>query len=270
PPTNFYSPTMPEVKTYIRKVSKEMLDIMVDNKFKPILQLGEPWWWFQEFQHGNVNLPYEGKPPCFYDKYTKKQFKEDTGKELKVYDRSDYFYINEIDDFYTSKLRQYLGEYSDFMKSISAEYENSEYAVLFFPPSVIDKGRTPLVMQKVNAPFEFWDDNKLDFIQIEDYDWIVHDHPEHLECYMFAWDQLGYPFHKQHYFTGFAWEEFGIPIETQWERIEKAGAGAISRGFRETFVWAGSQIRRDSWVPKANYYSSDGERWLSVNFHPHI
>ncbi|MGL5915126.1 MAG: non-contractile tail sheath protein, partial [Culicoidibacterales bacterium] len=107
-------------------------------------------------------------------------------------------------------------------------------------------------------------------IQIEDYDWIVHDHPEHLECYMFAWDQLGYPFHKQHYFTGFAWEEFGIPIETQWERIEKAGAGAISRGFRETFVWAGSQIRRDSWVPKENYYSSDGERWLSVNFHPHI
>ena len=62
--------------------------------------------------------------------------------------------------------------------------------------------------------------------------------------------KLKYQPHLTHYFAGFAWEQFLLPIELQWSRIERAAVKGLSMGIKEVFIWAGTQIRRDSWSPE--------------------
>lgn len=262
PPTNFYSPNNAEVKMYIEKITCETLDIVVDNGFRPILQLGESWYWWQEFQPGDITTPYEGRPPAFYDKDTKDGFKKEMGYDLPVYRSSDVQQTWKNIDV-AEKLQQYLGEYTVFMQSIAAKYNNSQFTTLFFPPSVLDKARTPEIMRIVNAPFKYWAYPKLDFIQIEDYDWVIHENSDHTDVFTQAWYDMGYPFSKQHYFAGFVLK--AEDAEKEWKLIERAAQEALGRGYLEVFIWAGTQIRRDSWTPKLNTYVSDCENWLAVN-----
>ncbi|SIS89255.1 non-contractile tail sheath protein [Salimicrobium salexigens] len=264
PSTNFYDPNNEAVQTYIRKISKEILDIVQNEGMQVTLQLGEPWYWWQEFQPGNVNQPFEGQPPCFYSPDTLNRYESETGEQLPVYEESKTMATEENKEVW-KKLKHYLGDYSEFMKSIANEYDNSRYTVLFFPPSVLDKERVPVMMQEVNTPFHVWNDNQLDFIQIEDYDWVTSENDQHVNVYPYAWLELGYPFIKQHYFAGFVLKPENA--DKEWPLIEKAAAGAVGRQFKETFIWAGTQIRRDSWTPRQNYYSSDCEAWMQVNLH---
>lgn len=250
PPTSFFSPTNTAVRTYWEKVVKDYLDISRDEGFAPILQLGEPWWWWQEFQPGNINIPYPGRPPCFYDDATKNLYQSEKGKSLPVFTSSTIELTNENLEA-IEWLRDKLGDFSDFAKGIAKSYTGGIYTVLFFPPSVLDQERVPEAMRIANYPTEYWKLGNLDFIQIEDYDWVVHDNENHPDIFDFARNpNLKYQPHLTHYFAGFAWEQFLLPINTQWERIEKAAVKGLSAGMLEVFVWAGTQIRRDSWSPK--------------------
>lgn len=261
PPTSFYSPVNPEVQTYIRRITKETLDIVVSEEFTPILQLGESWFWWQEFVPGDVNTPFEGRPPCFYDNATKERFKQEMGYELPVYGTSEIPVTSETMPV-LEKLRQYLGEYTIFMKSIADEYENSQFTTLFFPPSVLDEARVPQFIRMVNAPFDYWRYPNLDFIQIEDYDWVTTENENHSEVYEQAWRDMEYPYSKQHYFAGFVLKHENA--EKEWKLIEHAAQQALGKGFAEVFIWAGTQIRRDNWNPKLNTYVSDGMDWRGI------
>lgn len=46
-PTKFYSTWNAYVKNYIESVTRDILSIVVNIGFMSILQLGEPWWWWQ-------------------------------------------------------------------------------------------------------------------------------------------------------------------------------------------------------------------------------
>lgn len=106
-------------------------------------------------------------------------------------------------------------------------------------------------MRIANYPIDYWKIGNLDFIQIEDYDWVVHANENHPEVFDFSRvGGLKYQPHRTHYFAGFAWSEFNINLTVQWDRIEKAALKGLSVGMLEVFVWAGTQIRRDSWSPK--------------------
>lgn len=262
PPTHFYSPVQEEVRTWVRKITKECLNFVVSNGFKPILQLGESWYWWQEFIPGDVNTPMEGRPPCFYDEATLNKIKEDTGLDLPKWSSSD-IEMTEPNKKFARLLRQYLGSYTEFMSSIADEYENSQFTVLFFPPSVIDKQRTPEFISIVNAPFEYWESPKLDFIQIEDYDWVTEENQYHEDVYQTAWEEMNYDFSHQHYFSGFVL----LPMNAvkEWALIELAAQKALGKGFAEVFIWAGTQIRRDSWNPKLNEISTDAKDWKKVS-----
>jgi hypothetical protein len=250
PPTSFFSPTNTEARNYWEKVVRDYLDIVVEEGFTPILQLGEPWWWWQEFQPGDINQPYPGKPPCFYDNATKNLYEFEKGKSLPVFTSSD-IYLNAENIEALKWLRDKLGDFSHFAKSIVKSYPGGKYTILFFPPSVLDEQRVPETMRIVNYPSDYWKIGNLDFIQIEDYDWVVHDNENHPDIFDFARNpNLKYQPHLTHYFAGFAWEQFLLPINVQWEQIEKAAIKGLSVGMKEVFVWAGTQIRRDSWNPK--------------------
>ena len=250
PPTSFFSPTNTDVRSYWEKVVRDYLDIAVAEGFKPILQLGEPWWWWQEFQPGNINIPYPSRPPCFYDEATKKLYQSEKGRSLPEFTSSNVELTPENLEA-LGWLRDKLGEFSNFAKEIAKSYPGGKYTVLFFPPSVLDEGRVPESMRIVNYPTSYWELGNLDFIQIEDYDWVVHDNINHPQIFDFARNpRLRYQPHLVHYFAGFAWEQFNIPIATQWARVEKAAVKGLSVGMQEVFIWAGTQIRRDSWHPK--------------------
>lgn len=262
PPTSFYSVNNDDVKTYIDKITCETLDIVVAEGFQPILQLGESWFWWQEFAPGDVNTPFPGRPPCFYDEATMTRFKNDMGYDLPLYPSSD-IEMTEQNQEVAKKLQQYLGEYTEFMKGVAAKYSNSQFTILFFPPSVLDVDRVPEFLRIVNAPFEYWSYPNLDFIQIEDYDWVTREVPAHEDVFAQAWYDMDYDFEHQHYFSGFVLlhEMAG----KEWPLIERAAQQALGRGYREVFIWAGTQIRRDSWVPKLNTYVSDCALYSEVN-----
>ena len=250
PPTCFYSPTNPEVRAYIRKISKQQMDIIVAEGLKPILQLGEPWWWWQEFMPGDVETPFPGRPPCFYDVYTQQKFTGEFGYEMPRWYNSE-IKIEEGNNLeILNWLKEQLGDYSDFMKSIAAEYANSEYGILFFPPSVVDKERVPMSMRIANVPIDHWKYPQLDYIQIEDYDWLIHGNMEqHKEVYSFAYNYFGYQEHLTEYFSGFVLQKQDAAESELWQRIHKAAQKAISYGM-ETYIWAGTQIRRDNFTPE--------------------
>ena len=208
PATHFYSPTNPEVRAWYLKTCKNCLDISQSVGFTPILQLGEPWWWWQEFIPGDVKTPMEGRPPCFYDEYTKIKFKSDMGYDLPLFSSSD---INTTT--YRSVLewlRDRLGDFSNYIKSIAESYSGGEYTILLFPPSVIDTNRAPEAIRIVNFPKDNWKYPNLDFIQIEDYDWVIQENDNHQLIYSFAQDYLGYPVSQIEYFSGFCWINYLI------------------------------------------------------------
>lgn len=249
PPTSFFSPTNAAVKNYWQSVAEDFLDIVVDEGFTPTLQLGEPWWWWQEFMPGDIHTPYPGKPPCFYDQATKDLYVAEKSKALPIFTTSEIT-LNAENLEAIEWLRDKLGAFSDFAKSVVEAYTGGVYGVMFFPPSVLDEERVPEAIRIVNFPSSFWELPKLSFIQIEDYDWLVNNDDKHMLIFDFArGPSLRYQHHLVQYFAGFAWYTYPVPISTQWERIERAAVIALSKGMQEVFIWAGSQIRRDSWSP---------------------
>ena len=258
PPTSFFSPTNPEVRTYWERVVRDFLDIVESEGFTPILQLGEPWWWWQEFMPEDINTPYPGKPPCFYDSYTVNLYQSEKGKPLPVFKTTD-IEINPENLEALEWLRDKLGDFSNFARNIAKSYNNGKFYVLFFPPYVLDTQRVKEAMRIVNVPMSAWQFPMLDILQVEDYDWTVHDNQNHFEVYDFGLRFFKYQYHRMHYFAGFAWDQFGIPISIQWERIEKAAISALSYGYENVFIWAGTQIRRDSYRPP------DPIKYLPIN-----
>lgn len=249
PATCFFSPTNNEVRVYFEKICRDALDILVEENMPVILQLGEPWWWWQEFKPGNIHDPYPGRPPCFYDESTKQKYKAEKGVDLPIYKTSDIA-LTEANKAVILWLREQLGDFSNFIKGIAKSYAGGKYAVLFFPPSVLDDVRVPEAIRLANVPKDQWQFPNLDFIQIEDYDWLIHQKEGHSKIFDFAQEYFKYPPSKTHYFSGFAWNQYGISIVKQWDLIEKAAATALSKGFEDVFIWAGTQIRRDSWNAK--------------------
>lgn len=232
PSTFFLSPCNESAVTYMEKVSRACLDILKENNLKPILQMGEAWWWWNENDRPN-------QPPCFYDEATKEKFREEFGRELPTYLTSKDEFNEEVIDW----LNHQLVNYSDRLRAV-VKHNNykGDYMALFFPPSVLDENRVPLMMREVNYLKDAYTPQKLDALQLEDYDWVTEKNSSHKDVYLIG-AKLGFPDNKIHYFGGFV--QYPEDSEEFWPLIENSMKEAKERNFGEVFVWAGSQIRRD-------------------------
>lgn len=264
PPTAFYSPCNSDVRTWITKVVDDCMDIVTAESLNKFLQYGEPWWWLQSFMPGDVGTPYPDAPPAFYDDATKAAYLAEFSEAMPVWDTSD-IEITEAVTTICTWLKNKLGNYSDFMKGLAVS-NSAKFGILFFPPSVLDTDATPPIMQIANTPFSYWMSEDLDYFQVEDYDWLIENDPQHAQVFEFAKNYLEFQYNKTHYFAGFAWSEYTPPIATQWERIETAAKYAINKGFRYVFIWAGTQIRRDNWVPDESNYNTNSVAKPVVNY----
>ena len=244
PSTFFYSPCHADVLPYMQSVSEACLDIVVANDMRPILQLGEAWWWWNEYTDPTY------RSPCFYDDATKQKYYDAFGKNLPEYVTPDEeFDIDAID-----WLNQQIVDYSWGIREVvkQPKYENGLYMALFFPPSVLDPDRVPPMIQRVNYLTGIYSRSQLDILQVEDYDWVTgnplqpetkeRDRSHHPLAYTIG-EKLGFKTSQQHYFGGFV--QYPEDASEFWVEIKKAMDDAISKGFAEVYVWAGSQVRRD-------------------------
>lgn len=234
PSTFLVSPCHEDVIPYMQNVSKACLDIVSNNGFKPILQMGETWWWWGE-NNSSDTVPY------FYDASTKEKYLSEHGSDLPVYS-SVY---SEYDKSSIDWLNQQLCQYSDALRQTvkSDRYDGGIYMALLFTPSVVDAESVPSMMIDANYLKDAYSPDKLDILQIEDYDWVINENPHHNDSYNIGQD-LGFSFDRLHYFGGFV--QNPEDAEKYWGLIEKSMDDAIERGFKEVFVWAGSQVRRDN------------------------
>lgn len=113
---------------------------------------------------------------------------------------------------------------------------------LFFPPSVTDVDRVPAMMREVNFLKDAYTPLKLDVLQLEDYDWVTGESVHHDEVYSLG-QELGFSEDRLHYFGGFV--QYPEDAPKFWNLISKSMETAINKKFKEVFVWAGSQVRRD-------------------------
>lgn len=235
PSTFLYSPCHEDVVPYMQKVSEACLDIVANNGFKPILQLGETWWWWSE---NNWSTP----SPCFYDNSTKEKYLKEHGSDLPEYSNA---WAGEYDKSAMNWLNQQLVSYSDALRDVvkGDKYEDALFMALLFTPSVIDSDRVPPMMKDVNFLTDVYSPSKLDALQIEDYDWVIFESPHHGESYSLGYD-LGFSGDNLHYFGGFV--QYREDADKYWNLIEEAMDDALDNKFKEVFVWAGSQIRRDN------------------------
>ena len=229
----------------MQSVSEACLDIVVANDMQPILQLGEAWWWWNEYAD-----PVH-RSPCFYDEKTKAKYLQEFGKELPVYQTPE----DEFDEATIDWLNKQIVDYSWGIRSVVKQdkYENGLYMALFFPPSVLDTDRVPPMIRRVNYLKGIYSPTQLDVLQLEDYDWVTgspldpetkeRDRAHHKEVYTMGQD-LGFKVEELHYFGGFVqYPENAVEF---WREIKKAMEDAINLGFKEVFVWAGTQVRRDN------------------------
>ena len=243
PSTFFYSPCNDEVAPYMQMVSEACLDIVVANDMQPILQMGEAWWWWNENDKPN-------QPPCFYDDATRTKYANTFGENIPEYNNA----WGNFDASVMHWLNQQLCSYSDKLREVvkSNKYANGLYMALFFPPSVLDTDRVPAMMQEVNFLKNAYHPAKLDVLQIEDYDWVTglpqspetkeRDRSHHHIAYEIG-QKLGFRENRLHYFGGFV--QYEKDAKEFWRLIKQAMDDALDKNFKEVFVWAGSQVRRD-------------------------
>ncbi|WP_298524087.1 collagen binding domain-containing protein, partial [uncultured Methanobrevibacter sp.] len=227
PSTFLFTPCNDEVVSYMQNVSESCLDIVVANGMRPILQMGETWWWWDD-------------KPYFYDEFTQAKYRAEHDGVSMPYMTYKYYNKTAI-----SWLNQQLVKYSDALHDVvkSSKYADGLYMVLFYLPSVIDTGTVPQMIIDVNYLKDAYTPDKLDILQIEDYDWVIWSNAQHSQAYTIG-QELGFNEDKLHYFGGFV--EYKDHAERLWPLIEKAMDDAIEKNFSEVYVWAGSQVRRDA------------------------
>ncbi|WP_411372668.1 non-contractile tail sheath protein [Enterococcus thailandicus] len=245
PTPHFLSFTNAEVQAFYQRLAVGLADISNQFGLTPIVQLGEPWWWHQD-----------ELTPCFYDQATRNLYKAETGLDMH-----EFHTVNESivgHESMLSWLQTKIGSFTLMLRdAVKANYSNAQFTVLFFPPSVMDKTRTPMMMGMVNFPKVEWAYPNLDFFMLEDYDYLIKNQMrEHQDVLEFIQNNLGYPSEKIHYFSGFVLDEEHSFV---WKNIHQALVDGFNESFAEVYIWAYAQVKRDNWKqPKVIYSSHRG------------
>ncbi|WP_213997266.1 non-contractile tail sheath protein [Tepidanaerobacter syntrophicus] len=257
-----------DLRAYYKRYVKALADSQQNAGLPISVQLGEPWWWWRE--------DLDDDPPCFYDEATKLAHRNALGYNIPEWHSAweDFKGCEETLQWLRAQNGEFAGMLRDHLRSC---YHGAKFTVLFFPPSVLDVGRVPKMMQIVNFPQEYWknvaNNLYLDFFQIEDYDYLLFNQvTEHAQIYDFVWNYLQYQFHRTHYFAGFyptqeildAWPN--VVTDGLWDRINEAAIDGINEEF-ESFIWAGPEIRIYNWLPPPMKWKAKSATLRSITFY---
>lgn len=222
-----------ECKDYYKRLALKLSDLQHEARLEKIIQIKRSEYWVEE------------NKPCFYDDATKNAFENDKGRSL-------HEFLSVFDDTTGHEediiwLQQKNGEYAlSIQDAVREKYPDAKIVVLLSSPAIFDTTAVGEIMTVVNLPTKEWSYPNLNFIQIEDYNWIILQDPLHETIWTFVHNFLSYPSDKIQYFSGF------VPVgpnNTLWNKINEAACVALQKGFMDSFIWSGTQIRRDNWYP---------------------
>lgn len=238
PPSALIAPTSAPALAWLASVAVAALDIATAAGLAPRWQIGEPWWWDGSF---------DAQPrPHLYDLGTLEKYHQETGLFAPTP------YLQAVTGppgphlYFLQWCRDQLGAATETLKAaVTAAHPAAETALLLFTPQVFRPDSEILTL--LNFPGAAWAWPAFDRLQIEDYDWVVEARFDLSErTWEVAYDTLGYPPERVHYFAGFvlyrerAW---------QWRWIDAAIGRAFARdpAPAEVFVWSREQVLRDGY-----------------------
>ncbi|WP_257554152.1 hypothetical protein [Sphingobium sp. CFD-2] len=236
PPSALLSPCNTTAMGYLQKVARQFCGIAADAGLDIHFQVGEPWYWIN---FAGVRTPF------FYDPDTTALYTTETGLTAPI--------ITDMSAAISSAQLVYLdwlGEklaasILDLIDAVRGDHPAmTSYALLYLPQML---GESTPEAHRVNMPPALAYP-ALDILQVEDYDFVIDNRPDLSATGRDRIEKtLGYPRSKQHYFAGFALN--ADPSGALWRRITNAMAAAYEWGVDPVFVWAYTQVMRDSYVP---------------------
>lgn len=249
PPSYFFSPCDQNALAYLHKAFIEFADTMAVGGCAVNMQIGEPWWWYNQ----GTDLP------CVYDYPTKLAFNADTGLYAPdlgtIYDA-----VNKTGtpyDEFKAWLKNKLGQTcQDILTVIKAKYPNAKVCPLIFFPTI----RTPIetLATDINFPSEHYAYPNFDYLMTEAYDWILEARLglAHQAVAEIPSQDLNYPADKVAYLAGFVPDSsiahlYGFdknkPYRTPiWQRVFGDMQNNNPLGLMKQLIWAYPQIMQDS------------------------
>lgn len=235
PAPKLLSFTNEEVKSYYRQYVLGLEKIYRANKQIPMVQLGEPWWWYMD------SLP--GSPPTFYDQSTRDLYYKQSGQSMHEF-KSAYD-DTEGHEGLLSWLSEQNGKFSLMLRdALKSADSSAQFAVLLFIPTVVDQEMAPAMMSVVNFPIEQWKSPNLDFFMIEDYDYLTSNNMEkHRQAMTLVQRKLNYSPDKIHYLSG----ADSTNNDSIWRNIDQAINDGINMKFAQVYLWAYPQVKNRGW-----------------------
>ncbi|MCU4379389.1 non-contractile tail sheath protein [Acinetobacter haemolyticus] len=249
PPSYFFSPCDQNAMAYLHKAFIEFSDTLAAAGCEVNMQIGEPWWWYNQ----GTDLP------CIYDFPTKLAFHADTGLYAPDFG-TIYEAMHKTGtpyDEFKAWLRNKLGQTcQDLRTIIKAKYPNAKVSPLIFFPTI----RTPIetLVTDINYPSHHYAYPNFDYITTESYDWILEAKLSlaHQVLSEIPVQGLNYPADKIAYLAGFVPDAsiahlYGFdrtkPYQTPiWQRIFGDMENNDVLGLLKQFIWAYPQIMSDS------------------------
>lgn len=235
PPSSLMSPCNADAMGYLQKVAKQFASIAADADLPVHFQIGEPWYW----------VDFRTYKPYFYDAPTTAQYASETGLSAPVIesmttsmDAAQLAYLDWLGE-------QLAGSILDLLSAVRSDHPDMRSYALLYLPQLLNE-QTPET-HRVNMPPALAYP-ALDILQVEDYDFVIENRPDLSATGRARIEEaLGYPRSSQQYFAGFALYKDTGPI---WRYSTNAAAAAYEWGVDPVFIWAYTQIMRDSYVPK--------------------
>jgi len=240
PPSGLIAPTNQEALDYLRDVFLAFGQIIDLVGVEHYYQVGEPWWWIAE---GGEGVPH------LYDTVTMALY---TAETTKVVPPKHLLATEEATPdqlAYLNWLRDKLGQSTIWLKDqVKIQYPTAKVGLLFFTPQVLHDDAP--IAGVVNFPALHWQSPAFDFLQVEDYDFVLNGEWGKRKGAIEIIDQtLSYPREKTHYFGGFNL----LPTTPEnWQNIIRAVDLGFEDNYEEVFVWAYPQIVRDGMIYTKN------------------
>jgi uncharacterized protein (TIGR02217 family) len=226
PPSVLLSPANDEAIGFLERVAEALVEVARDVGLKPMVQIGEPWWWVTP--SGGICLYDEaakvalgGSPVEIGDVHAPM-----TSAQLALLDRA-----GELLAASTARIAA----------AVKAAASDATTLLLTYLPTTLDP-KAPEA-RRANLPLG-WAKPAFDVLQIEDYDWVsAGQDGRRVTARAEVEERLGYPSAEQHYLSGFVLD----PAQRgDWARIIDAAVEAKRTGVAESFIWALPQVLRDN------------------------
>lgn len=245
PPSCFVRPTSNDAINYLSNVQIQVIEKAYDVGLPVRFQIGEPWWWDGTYS----SSPDDKFAPCIYDPYTIAQYQLETGNTVPTPWLTNIFQEIPADQWpYIEWLRDKLGHSTNAIRDNVRNHFASrpggppQATLLFFTPQIMSPSSE--LTRVMNFPIEHWQTPNYDFVQIEDYDWIIDGRLDLVPLtFDAAYETLGYPRSITHYFVGFILNAWDYHI---WPWIDKAIRMAKEANMPYIYVWSYTQAIRDS------------------------